>query len=130
MLTSSFGSISSPLDLLASLAITSLAFIFELVPEPVWKTSKGNCSLCLLCQTSFAAFDMAFAFFVESRPRLLFALAAASLIIPNVSIKELVKGKSILIPLIGKLSIALCVCGPHKALKGIFTSPKVSFSIL
>ncbi|CSB97831.1 Uncharacterised protein [Vibrio cholerae] len=25
------------------MAITSLAFILELVPEPVWKTSIGNC---------------------------------------------------------------------------------------
>ena len=40
MLTSSFGCTSSP----ASAAITSLAFMFEEVPEPVWKTSIGNWS--------------------------------------------------------------------------------------
>ena len=40
MLTSSFGWTSSP----ASVAITSFAFMFDDVPEPVWKTSIGNWS--------------------------------------------------------------------------------------
>ena len=40
MFTSSFGCTPSP----ASVAITSLAFVFEDVPEPVWKTSIGNWS--------------------------------------------------------------------------------------
>ena len=40
MFTWSFGWTSSP----ASAAITSFAFMFELVPEPVWKTSIGNWS--------------------------------------------------------------------------------------
>ena len=40
MLTSSFAWTSSP----ASVAITSLAFMFDEVPEPVWKTSIGNWS--------------------------------------------------------------------------------------
>ena len=42
MLTSSFAWTYSP----ASAAITSFAFMFELVPEPVWKTSIGNWSSC------------------------------------------------------------------------------------
>ena len=42
MLTWSFGWASSP----ASSAITSFAFMFEEVPEPVWKTSIGNWSSC------------------------------------------------------------------------------------
>ena len=42
MLTWSLGWASSP----ARLAITSLAFMFEEVPEPVWKTSTGNWSSC------------------------------------------------------------------------------------
>ena len=45
MLTSSFACTSSP----ASAAITSFAFMFELVPEPVWKTSIGNWSSCSPC---------------------------------------------------------------------------------
>ena len=40
MLTWSFAWTPSP----ASDAITSFAFMFELVPEPVWKTSIGNWS--------------------------------------------------------------------------------------
>ena len=40
MFTSSFGCTSSP----ASDAITSFAFMFDEVPEPVWKTSIGNWS--------------------------------------------------------------------------------------
>ena len=40
MFTSSLACTSSP----ASAAITSFAFMFELVPEPVWKTSIGNWS--------------------------------------------------------------------------------------
>ena len=38
MFTSSLGWTPSP----ASAAMTSFAFMFELVPEPVWKTSIGN----------------------------------------------------------------------------------------
>ena len=40
MLTSSFACTSSP----ARVAITSFAFMFDEVPEPVWKTSIGNWS--------------------------------------------------------------------------------------
>ena len=40
MLTWSLGCAPSP----ARLAITSLAFMFDEVPEPVWKTSIGNWS--------------------------------------------------------------------------------------
>ena len=40
MLTWSLGWAPSP----ARLAITSLAFMFDEVPEPVWKTSIGNWS--------------------------------------------------------------------------------------
>ena len=38
MLTWSLGCTSGP----ASFAMTSLAFMFDEVPEPVWKTSTGN----------------------------------------------------------------------------------------
>ena len=42
MFTSSFGCTVTPAAA-QSEAMTSLAFILELVPEPVWKTSTGNC---------------------------------------------------------------------------------------
>ena len=41
-LTWSFGCTCCPSDSVASVAITSLVFMFELVPEPVWKTSIGK----------------------------------------------------------------------------------------
>ena len=44
MFTSSFGWISTP-SCFASEAMTSLVFMFEEVPDPVWKTSIGNSSL-------------------------------------------------------------------------------------
>ena len=34
---------------MASVAITSLAFMLLEVPEPVWKTSIGNASSCSPC---------------------------------------------------------------------------------
>jgi hypothetical protein len=40
--TSSLGWTGLPSSVVASEAITSLAFIFDDVPEPVWKTSIGN----------------------------------------------------------------------------------------
>ena len=51
MLTPSLGWTPSP----ARLAITSLAFMFEEVPEPVWKTSIGNWSSCSPAATASPA---------------------------------------------------------------------------
>ena len=39
----------------ASAAMTSLAFMFDEVPEPVWKTSIGNWSSCSPAATASAA---------------------------------------------------------------------------
>ncbi len=51
MLTWSLGWAPSP----ARLAITSFAFMFEEVPEPVWKTSTGNWSSCSPAATAAPA---------------------------------------------------------------------------
>ena len=51
MLTWSFGCAPSP----ARFAMTSLAFMFDDVPEPVWKTSIGNWSSCSPSAISSAA---------------------------------------------------------------------------
>ena len=91
------------------MAITSLAFILELVPEPVWKTSRGNESSCNPLRTSFDADFIAAALLAGNSFNLLLAAAAENLIIPKASIKDLPKGKTNLIPLIVKLSKALCV---------------------
>ena len=46
-LTSSLGWTGRPSRSHARRAMTSLAFMFELVPEPVWNTSTGNWSSCV-----------------------------------------------------------------------------------
>ena len=56
MFTWSLGWAPSP----ARLAMTSLAFMFDEVPEPVWKTSIGNWSSCLPSAISSAAAAMRF----------------------------------------------------------------------
>ena len=43
-LTWSLGCTTRPWWRAARCAITSLRFMFELVPEPVWNTSTGKCS--------------------------------------------------------------------------------------
>ena len=60
-LTWSFGCTApgSPSFSLASVAMTSLAFMFDDVPEPVWKTSIGNSSSHRPSATSSAASTMA-----------------------------------------------------------------------
>ena len=40
---------------MASVAITSLAFMLLDVPEPVWNTSIGNCASCSPSATASAA---------------------------------------------------------------------------
>ena len=54
MLTWSLGCTPAP----ARCAMTSLAFMFVEVPEPVWKTSIGNCASCLPAAISAAAFSI------------------------------------------------------------------------
>ncbi len=44
-----------PIDSLARLAITSLAFMFDCVPEPVCQTTRGNSSSCSPATTVAAA---------------------------------------------------------------------------
>ena len=114
----------------AKFAITSLAFILVLVPEPVWKTSRGNESSWRPFNTSFDADLIAFDLFAGSNFNLLLAAAAEYLIMPKASINDLPKGNANLIPLIVKLSKALWVWAPHKAFWGTLTSPRLSFSIL
>ena len=60
-LTSSFGCIgfllptTPPASWMARLAITSLAFMFDCVPEPVWNTTSGNSASSRPSITSCAA---------------------------------------------------------------------------
>lgn len=96
LLTSSFGWISfeprlPPIISIALFEITSFAFIFDYVPDPVCHTTNGKWSSSLPCFTSSAAFTIASAFFY-SNPKLIFAIAAHFLRIPN----ALITGRGIL----------------------------------
>ena len=106
-------------------AITSLVFMFELVPEPVWNTSIGNWSSCRPSAISPAAAMIASAFSGASRPRSLFTWAQAPFSRPSARIWV----RSSPRPEIGKFSTARCVCARHSALTGTRTSPMVSCSM-
>ena len=79
MLTSSLRWMPSP----ARVAITSLAFMFEDVPEPVWKTSIGNWSSNSPSATRSAAAAIRFALSSSSSPSSALTRAAALLIRPS-----------------------------------------------
>ena len=79
MFTWSLGWIPSP----ARLAMTSLAFMFDEVPEPVWKTSTGNCSSCSPAPTSSPAAAIRSARSASSRPSSALIRAAAALRRPS-----------------------------------------------
>ena len=105
MLTWSLGWAPSP----ARLAITSLAFMFEEVPEPVWKTSIGNWSSCSPSATASPASAIRSARSASSSPSSPFALAAAALSRPS----QRMTGTGIGSPEIGKLSTAFVVSPPQ-----------------
>ena len=68
---------------MARLAITSLAFMFDWVPEPVCQTASGKCWSSLPSATSWAALTMAPPIFGSSLPRSMLTSAAARLISPR-----------------------------------------------
>src|SRR5262249_55945972 len=107
MLTWSFGWTPSP----ARAAITSFAFVFELVPEPVWKTSIGNWSSNSPAATRSAAEAIRSAMSASSRPRSAFERAAAALIRPS----QRATGSGIGSPETGKFAIAFSVSMPQRA---------------
>src|SRR5215208_2379649 len=105
MFTSSFGWTSSP----ASVASTSFAFMFELVPEPVWKTSIGNWLSSSPSATRDAAPAIRSALSASSSPSSAFARAAAPLIRPS----QRATWTGIGSPETGKFAIAFVVSPPH-----------------
>ncbi len=111
MLTWSLGCTPSP----ASAPITSLAFMFVEVPEPVWKTSIGNCASCLPAAISLAAFSMRVALRLESRPSSPLTAAAAPFRRASQWITEI----GTVSPEIGKFSTAFVVSAPHNCFSGI-----------
>ncbi len=107
MLTSSFACTSSP----ASAAMTSFAFMFELVPEPVWKTSIGNWSSCSPAAIASPAAAMRSAFSSSSSPSSAFTRAAAALRRPS----QRATGTGIGSPDTGKFATALRVSPPQSS---------------
>ncbi len=89
-------------------AITSLAFMFEEVPEPVWKTSIGNWSSYLPAATSSAARAIFFALALGISPSSPLTRAAAPLMRPS----QWITGSGTSSPETGKLSTALAVSPP------------------
>ena len=110
MLTSSLGCTVTPFCA-AMPAITSLAFMFELVPEPVWNTSMGNWSSCRPSAISPAAAMMASAFSGCEQAEILVHLCAGAFSRPSARICV----RSSPRPEIGKFSTARCVCARHSA---------------
>ncbi len=107
MLTWSFAWTSSP----ARVAITSFAFMFEDVPEPVWKTSIGNWSSSSPVATRSAAAAIRSARPASRRPSSPLTRAAAALIRPS----HRATGTGIGSPETGKLAIALRVSPPQSS---------------
>ena len=107
MFTWSFGCTPSP----ARLAITSLAFMFEDVPEPVWKTSIGNWSSCCPAATSSPALATRSAMSASSKPSSAFTRAASALMRPS----QRTTGAGTVSPDTGKFSIAFVVSDPQSS---------------
>ena len=97
---------------MARLAITSLKFIFDWVPEPVCQTTNGKWASSLPLRTSSAAFFIGPANFESNLPLELFTDAAAFLTIPYARIKSLWNFS----PPILKLFKDLCVWAPYSRL--------------
>ena len=106
-LTWSFGCAPSP----ASVAITSFAFMFDEVPEPVWKTSIGNWSSCSPAATASAAVAIRSATSASSSPSSALTRAAAPLIRPS----QWITAAGIGSPDTGKFATALRVSPPHSS---------------
>src|SRR3954469_7491666 len=107
MFTWSFGCAPSP----ARFAMTSLAFMFELVPEPVWKTSIGNWLSWRPSAISSPAAAMRSARSWSSRPRSALTRAAVALMRPS----QWMTGTGIGWPDTGKLATAFVVSPPQSS---------------
>ena len=123
-LTWSLGWTARPSRSVARVAITSLAFMLLLVPEPVWNTSIGNWSSSLPAATSSAAARIASAMSASMIPISPFTCAAAALIAPSAAMCAGARP----CPEIGKFSTARCVVARHLASRGTRTSPIESCS--
>ncbi len=104
--------------------MTSLAFMFEDVPEPVWNTSIGNSASQSPRATSRATAEIAAALSGSSSPRSARTLAPK----PLIRASPRISSRSIGRPEIGKFSTARWVWARHLARAGTRTSPIESCS--
>ena len=109
----------------ARVAITSLAFMFELCPTRSGTRRSGTGRRARPAATSSAAAAIAAARSSSSTPMRAFTRAAAPLTSPRARIWARSRPR----PEIGKFSTARCVCARHNASAGTRTSPMVSCSI-
>ncbi len=123
-LTWSLGWTGRPRRSVASVASTSFMFMFDEVPEPVWKTSTGNSASHRPAATSSAAEATAPAISSSSTPSRALTVAAAPLIRASASMWA----RSSRCPETGKFSTARCVWARHLAPAGTRTSPMESCS--
>ena len=124
-LTWSLGCTGLPSRSVASVASTSLMFMFDEVPEPVWNTSTGKSPSQRPSTTSAAAERIASAISDGTTPSSALTFAAAALIWASAAMWA----RSRPCPLIGKFSTARWVCARYFAAKGTWTSPMLSCSV-
>ena len=105
--------------------MTSLAFMFVDVPEPVWKTSIGNWSSCWPAAMSSAAAPIRSASSASSLPRSALTRAAAPLI--AASQRTTLTGTRS--PETGKFSTALAVSPPHSCWSATLISMPFASSV-
>ena len=115
---------------LARLAMTSLAFMLDWVPDPVCQTTRGKWSISFPSITSSAACEIAASFssVIFSGFKAWLARAAAFFRMPKA---RMISAGMVSIPTpIGKFSWLRSVCAAQYLSAGTFTSPMESCSIL
>src|SRR5690349_6559062 len=131
MLTWSFGwtgvlePIWPPSISIARFEITSLAFMFDWVPDPVCQTTSGKWSSSLPSITSWAAATMTSPILGSSLPRAMLASAAARLTTPS----ALMIGLGCFSQPILKFCSERWVWAPQYLSAGTSIGPKVSVSV-
>src|SRR5262245_40133218 len=116
--------ITPPSISMALFEITSLAFMFDCVPEPVCHTTSGKCSSSLPSITSCAAATMALPRLESSLPSAMLVSAAARLTMPSA---RTIDSGCFSQPIL-KLLSERCACAPQYLSAGTSMAPNVSVS--
>ena len=123
--TGSLEPISPPSISMARLEITSLAFMFDCVPDPVCQTTSGKWSLSAPLATSVAAVTIASPILASRLSSCILALAAAIFTMPSARIS----GKGMVSLPILKLPSERCVWAPQYLSACTSKGPKLSVSV-